>query len=116
MPKDGSYLIIELSLRETLEEITTGVFEYAGLNEEHAGDMCFYYSINLSKLYIVRPQADGESEWEDRTVPCPLRRLNRQYPYYYNQSSFDVKTMSFFPLVYLSHLYTLSFFVRSSNL
>ena len=43
MPKDGSYLIIELSLRETLEEITTGVFEYAGLNEEHARDMCFYY-------------------------------------------------------------------------
>ena len=116
MPKDGSYLIIELSLRETLEEITTGVLEYAGSMKSTPGICVFIISINLSKLYIVHPQADGESEWEDRTVPCPLRRLNSQYPYYYNQSSFDVKTMSFFPLVYLSHLYTLSFFVRSSNL
>ena len=38
MPKDGRYLLVKLSLREALEEVTSGVFEYAGLNNEHAGD------------------------------------------------------------------------------
>ena len=42
MPKDGRYFLIELSLRETLEEIATGVFEYSRLNDEHAGDGCLY--------------------------------------------------------------------------
>ena len=42
MPKNGRYFLIELSLRETLEEIASGVFEYAGLNDEDAGDGCLY--------------------------------------------------------------------------
>ena len=47
MPKDGRYFLIELTLRETLEEIAAGVFEYAGLNDEHAGDICLYYIHNV---------------------------------------------------------------------
>ena len=43
MPKDGRYFIIEFSLREALEEVATGVFEYARLNDEHAGNICLYY-------------------------------------------------------------------------
>ena len=43
MPKDGRNFLIELSLREALEEVATGVFEYAGLNDEHARDMCLNY-------------------------------------------------------------------------
>ena len=35
--------MVVYSLRETLEEITSGVFEYAGLNDEHARDVCFNY-------------------------------------------------------------------------
>ena len=42
MPKDGRYFLIELSLRETLEEVASGVFEYTGLNNENAGDGCLY--------------------------------------------------------------------------
>ena len=42
MPKDGCYLLIKLSLREALEEVASGVFEYARLNNEHAGDGCLY--------------------------------------------------------------------------
>ena len=38
MSNDGSFLIIEFPLRETLEEIASGVFEDTGLNDEHAGD------------------------------------------------------------------------------
>ena len=65
MPKNGRYLLVEFSLRETLEEIAAGVFEYAGLNDEHARDICLYYfHKRMSKLYIVCPQADclGERE------------------------------------------------------
>ena len=54
MPKYGRNFLVELSLRETLEEIATGVFEYTGLNDEHAGDICFYYfhfQILLLHLY-----------------------------------------------------------------
>ena len=59
MPKDGRYHGIEIPLWETLEEVTTGVFEYARLNDEHAGDICFYYlHKRMTKLYIVCPQAD----------------------------------------------------------
>ena len=43
MSKDGRYFLVKLSLRETLEEIASGVFEDAGLNDEHAGDGRFYY-------------------------------------------------------------------------
>ena len=42
MPKDGRYHGIEIPLRETLEEVTAGVFEETGLNDEHAGDICLY--------------------------------------------------------------------------
>ena len=42
MPKDGRYLLIEFSLREALEEIASGVFEDARLNDEHARDGCLY--------------------------------------------------------------------------
>ena len=45
MPKYGSNLFIKLSLREALEEIALGVFKYAWLNDEHAGDICFITSI-----------------------------------------------------------------------
>ena len=43
MPKYGRYFLVESPLREALEEITAGVFEDTGLNDEHAGDICFYY-------------------------------------------------------------------------
>ena len=43
MPKDGRYFLIELSLRETLKEISARVFEYTGLNDEYAGDICLNY-------------------------------------------------------------------------
>ena len=43
MPKDGRYFLVEFPLRETLEEVAAGVFEYARLNDEHAGDICLYY-------------------------------------------------------------------------
>ena len=43
MPKDGCYLLIKLSLREALEEVASRVFEYTGLNDEHAGDICLNY-------------------------------------------------------------------------
>ena len=43
MPKYGRNLFIKLSLREALEEIAPGVFKYARLNDEHAGDICFYH-------------------------------------------------------------------------
>ena len=36
MPKDGRYHGIEIRLRETLEEVTAGVFEDTGRNDEHA--------------------------------------------------------------------------------
>ena len=41
-------------------------FEDTGLNDEHAGDICFYnFHKSLSKLYNVCPQADcfGEREF-----------------------------------------------------
>ena len=60
VPKDGNNSLVEISLRETLEEVATGVFEYAGLNDEHTVYWCFYYfHKRMSKLYIVCPQADG---------------------------------------------------------
>ena len=40
--KDGRYLLVEFPLRKTLEEVATGVFEDARLNDEHAGDTCLY--------------------------------------------------------------------------
>ena len=42
MPKDGRYFLIKFSLREALEEITAGVFEDTGLNNENAGDISLY--------------------------------------------------------------------------
>jgi hypothetical protein len=36
MPKNGCDLFIEFSLREGLEEIATGVFEYAWFDDEDA--------------------------------------------------------------------------------
>ena len=36
MPKYGRYFLVELPLREALEEITFGVSKYARLNDEHA--------------------------------------------------------------------------------
>ena len=59
MPKDGNNSLVEIPLRETLEEVATGFFEYARLNDEDAGDGCLYYfHKRMSKLYIVCPQAD----------------------------------------------------------
>ena len=42
MSNDGSFLIIEFPLWEALEEVASGVFEYSGLNDEHARDIYFY--------------------------------------------------------------------------
>ena len=42
MPKYGRHFIIEFPLREALEEIASGVFEDARLNDEHARDGCLY--------------------------------------------------------------------------
>ena len=58
MSKDGRYFLVELSLREAFEEITTGVFEYTWLNYKHAGDICFNYFhlnniIKLSTLSMI---------------------------------------------------------------
>ena len=43
MPKDGRYFLVEFPLRETLEEVASGVFEDARLNDEDAGDICLNY-------------------------------------------------------------------------
>lgn len=54
MPKYGRNLFIKLSLREALEEIASGVFEYTWLNDEHAVNICLYYfhiQILLLHLY-----------------------------------------------------------------
>ena len=54
MTKDWDHSFVEVSLGETLEEITSGVFEYTGLNDEHAGDICLNYihfQILLLHLY-----------------------------------------------------------------
>ena len=40
VPKDRRYLRIEFSLRESLEEVASGVFEDSGLNDENARDGC----------------------------------------------------------------------------
>ena len=37
-----SSVLIELPLGEALEEVASGVFEDSRLNDEHAGDICFY--------------------------------------------------------------------------
>ena len=52
MPKDGRYFLIKFSLREALEEITAGVFEYAGLNDEDARDICLYY-VHITKIIAL---------------------------------------------------------------
>ena len=52
MPKYGRYLLIKLPLRETLEEIASGVFEYSGLNYENAGDICLYY-VHITKIIAL---------------------------------------------------------------
>ena len=52
MPRYRRYLLVKLSLRKTLEEIATGVFEYARLNDEHAVDICLYY-FHSNDLSIV---------------------------------------------------------------
>ena len=46
MPKNRRYLIVNISLREALEEVATRVFEDSGLNDDHAGDGRFYYVHN----------------------------------------------------------------------
>ena len=46
-------------------------FKYTRLNDEDAGDICFYnFHKSLSKLYNVCPQADcfGEREFQELTV------------------------------------------------
>ena len=52
MPKNGRYFLVEFSLLEALEEVTTGVFEDTGLNDEHAGDICLNYVHNELPKYI----------------------------------------------------------------
>ena len=50
MPKYGRYFLVELPLREALEEVAAGVFEYTWLNDEHTGDFCLYYVFFISEL------------------------------------------------------------------
>ena len=54
MSQDWGYFLIEFSLREALEEITTRVFEEVWLYYEHTLYICLYYSIiifsNLNKV------------------------------------------------------------------
>ena len=45
MPKDGRYFLVKRPLREALEGVAAGVFEYAGLNDDHAWDICFIISM-----------------------------------------------------------------------
>ena len=52
MSKYGRYFLIELSLREAFEEIAAGVFEYTGLNDEHAGDGCLY-NVHDDRLLMI---------------------------------------------------------------
>ena len=73
VPKDGRYFLIELSLREALEEVAAGVFEYARLNDEHAGDGClnyFHKIFCLNYITSVRMRILGERErpWIDRKL------------------------------------------------
>ena len=56
MPKDGRYFLVKLPMREALEEVASGVFEYAGLNDEHTGDICFDY---LHNQFVVLPKGQG---------------------------------------------------------
>lgn len=44
---------IELPLRKTLEEVASGVFEYAGLNDEDAGDISLYY-VQIMSIMLFR--------------------------------------------------------------
>ena len=53
IPKYGRYLRIKFPLREALEEIASGVLEYAGLNNEHAGDICLNYFHKIKLKYVV---------------------------------------------------------------
>ena len=53
--QDWGNLLFKLSLAEALEEVATGVFEDAGLNDEHVGNICLYYFHIKS---IACPQAD----------------------------------------------------------
>ena len=79
VPKDGRYFLVEFPLRETLEEIAAGVFEYTGLNDEHAVDICFYnFHKSLSKLYNVCPQADGFWEREFRGINREFKEMGPQ--------------------------------------
>ena len=79
MPKDGRYFLVKLSLREALEEVASGVFEYARLNNENAGDICFYYlHKRMTKLYIVCPQADGLGELEFPGINREFKEMGPQ--------------------------------------
>ena len=40
---DGTHLLIKLALREAFKEITTGVIEHTGLDDDYAIDSGFYY-------------------------------------------------------------------------
>ena len=53
MPKYGLYFLIKLSLREALEEVASGVFEYTGLNDEHAVDICLNYVHNTTIIALL---------------------------------------------------------------
>ena len=67
MPKDGRYFLVEFPLRETLEEIAAEVFEFSGLNDEHAIKLIILKFDNsglikdLGYLFfplLLRPEAD----------------------------------------------------------
>ena len=53
MPKNGRYLLVEFSLRETLEEVATGVFEDTWFYDEHAGDICLNYVHNTKIIALL---------------------------------------------------------------
>ena len=79
VPKDGRYFLVKLSLRETLKEIAAGVFEYAGLNDEHAGDICLYnFHKNFLYYTLCVRKADCFGEREFRGINREFKEMGPQ--------------------------------------
>ena len=80
MPKDGRYFLVKLPLWEALEEIAAGVFEYTWLNDEHAGDWCFYYVHD--DWLLINDSIKGEGMMAEHFPLTPLSKLLSPTKYY----------------------------------
>ena len=78
MPKYGRYLIIEFPLREALEEIAAGVFEYARLNDEYAINVCFIISIKICLIYYCVSASGVLVEREFSRIIRELKEMGPQ--------------------------------------